>query len=147
MLHKPHAPMVKDVIGPEHRPVSDAEWRFMEPFVIETPRRPGRPPRNHRLVIDGIFWIACTGAPWRSLPDEFGNWGSVYRQFLRWTKSGLWEALLEALRNSSIQSSHPDVIDVYADVDRDTMTVFIEQAQLVALRPRSTQGRPRTFTY
>ena len=146
MLHKPHVPMVAEVVGSAHRPISDAEWNLMESFVIENPRRPGRPPRNHRLVVDGIFWIACTGEPWRNLPEEYGNWGSVYRQFLRWTKGGLWEALLEAIENSRAQS-HPDVIDVFADIDRDTMTAFIKQAQLVALRPRSTQGRPRTFTY
>lgn len=146
MLHKPQVLMVNHDTSSEHRPISDAEWKFMEPFVVETPRRPGRPPRNHRLVVDGIFWIACTGEPWRSLPEEYGNWGSVYRQFLRWTKGGLWEGLLEALQNSAGQS-HPDVIDVFADVDRETISEFIKHAQLVALRPRSTQGRPRTFTY
>ena len=146
MLHKPHIPMVKDATGPEHRALSDAEWKFMEPFVVETPRRPGRPPRNHRLVLNGIFWISCTGAPWRSLPSEFGNWGSVYRQFLRWTKGGLWEGLMEALENTR-HLNHPDIIDEHADVERETMLEFVQRAQLVALRPRSTQGRPRTFTY
>jgi transposase len=24
-----------------------------------------------------------TGAPWRDLPEEFGNWNSIFRQFRR----------------------------------------------------------------
>jgi transposase len=77
--------------------LSDAEWAFFEPFVIAIGPKSGRPPGDHRRVLDGIFWIARTGAPWRDLPHEFGNWNSVYRQFLRWSRSGLWDVLLEAL--------------------------------------------------
>lgn len=36
-----------------------------------------RPASDHRLVLDGIFWIASTGAQWRDLPEEFGKWSSV----------------------------------------------------------------------
>ena len=46
---------------------------------------------RHRRVLDGIFWIARTGAPWRDLPEELGNWNSVWRQFRRWSASGLWD--------------------------------------------------------
>ncbi|WP_371824224.1 transposase [Methylosinus sp. KRF6] len=46
----------------------------------------GRPPRDHRRVIDGVLWIALTGGAWRELPAEYGNWSSVYRQFLRWSE-------------------------------------------------------------
>lgn len=35
-----------------------------------------------------------TGAPWRDLPPGFGPWQSVYGCFLRWTRAGLWSALL-----------------------------------------------------
>ncbi|WP_166144642.1 transposase [Methylosinus sp. RM1] len=46
----------------------------------------GRPPRDHRRVIDDVLWIALTGGAWRELPAEYGNWSSVYRQFLRWSE-------------------------------------------------------------
>ena len=70
------------------------------PFVIERDARSGRRPRDHRLVLDGIFWIARTGVAWRDLPEHFGKWSSAYRQFRRWTLSGLWELLLEAFNES-----------------------------------------------
>jgi transposase len=80
--------------------MSDAEWAFFEPFLIERGPKRGRPPGDHRRVLDGVFWIARTGAPWRDLPEFFGKWGSVYRQFRRWSVSGVWDVLLEALNES-----------------------------------------------
>ena len=53
--------------------MSTAEWRFFECFVGAVRGRGGRPAGNHRLVLDGVFWIARTGAQWRDLPEEFGN--------------------------------------------------------------------------
>lgn len=73
--------------------MSDEEWVFFERFILSSRAPNGRKPANHRLVLDGIFWIARTGAPWRDQPEEFGNWTSVYRQFQRWTLAGLWEEM------------------------------------------------------
>lgn len=77
--------------------MSDEEWAFFEPFVTARGPHSGRRPRDHRLVLDGVFWIARTGAQWRDLPDFFGKWSSVYRQFRRWTLAGLWDLLLDVL--------------------------------------------------
>jgi transposase len=63
--------------------MSDAEWAFFEPFIVAIRQPNGRKPADHRRVLDGVFWVARTGAPWRDLPEEFGKWGSVYRQFRR----------------------------------------------------------------
>ena len=82
------------------RLMSDEEWAFFAPFVIERGPRRGRRPRDHRLVLDGVFWIARTGSPWRDLHDHFGKWTSVYRQFRRWTLAGVWDVLLAALNES-----------------------------------------------
>ncbi|WP_131821860.1 transposase, partial [Salipiger marinus] len=80
--------------------MSDEEWAFFERFILAVRAPNGRKPTNHRLVLDGIFWIARTGAPWRDLPEEFGKWSSVYRQFRRWTLAGLWEDIMETLNQS-----------------------------------------------
>ncbi len=80
--------------------MSDDEWSLFEHFILAIRAPNGRKPANHRLVLDGIFWIARTGSPWRDLPEEFGEWSSVYRQFRRWTLAGLWEDILEALNQS-----------------------------------------------
>lgn len=75
--------------------MSDEEWAFFERFILAVRAPNGRKPTNHRLVLDGIFWIARTGAPWRDLPEEFGKWSSVYRQFRRWTLAEGWLAAMK----------------------------------------------------
>ena len=82
--------------------LSDAEWAFFEPFVtgIRTGHG-GRQPRDHRRVLDGIYWIAHTGLPWRDLPERFGPWGTVHQQFRRWTLAGLWGTIHAALDNGA----------------------------------------------
>ena len=56
--------------------MTDDEWAIVAPFLIIPSLRGGRPPANHRAVLDGVFWINRTGAPWRDLPEAFGNWNS-----------------------------------------------------------------------
>lgn len=91
--------------------MGDGEWAFFEQFILAIRGRGGRPASNHRLVLDGIFWIARTGAQWRDLPEEFGKWSSVYRQFRRWTLAGLWELILETLNESGAAPPQVQMID------------------------------------
>jgi transposase len=66
---------------------------------------------HHRRVLDGIFWIARTGAPWRDLPEQLGNWNSVWRQFRRWSASALWDVLLQALADTGGGAETLQMID------------------------------------
>lgn len=91
--------------------MEDAEWAFFEPFIVAIRGRGGRPASNHRTVLDAVFWIARTGSPWRDLPEEFGKWSSVYRQFRRWTLASLWEMILEALNESGVMPDQVQMID------------------------------------
>ena len=91
--------------------MTDAEWSFFEPFIRVTGGKSGRPPKDHRLVLDGIFWIARTGVQWRDLHEHFGKWSSVYRQFRRWTLAGVWENMLEALAESGAEPDSLQMID------------------------------------
>ena len=91
--------------------MSDEEWVFFEAFILAIRGRGGRPASNHRRVLDGVFWIARTGAQWRDLPEELGKWSSVYRQFRRWTLAGLWELILESLNDSGAAPPQVQMID------------------------------------
>ena len=124
--------------------MSDEEWAFFERFilVVRAPNR--RKPKNHRLVLDGIFWIARTGAPWRDLPEEFGKWSSVYRQFRRWTLAGLWEDIMDALNQSgavpdALQMIDSTVIRAHdqAACSKGGLRDRVLAAREVASRPRS----------
>jgi transposase len=45
------------------------------------------------------------------MPEAFGKWSSVYRQFRRWILAGLWEAILEALNESGLVPAVLQMID------------------------------------
>jgi len=32
-------------------------------------------------------------APWRDLPEKYGESMTVYRRFRRWSEAGIWEAV------------------------------------------------------
>ena len=102
---------------------------------------------NHRLVLDGIFWIARTGSPWRDLPEEFGKWSSVYRQFRRWTLAGLWEQIMDALNESRLVPDALQMIDStvirahhQAAGAKGGLRDRVLAVQEVASRPRSTSA-------
>jgi transposase len=50
--------------------LNDHEWAAIKPMLPNKPR--GVPRVNDRRVLNGIFWILRSGAPWRDLPDNFG---------------------------------------------------------------------------
>jgi transposase len=77
--------------------LTDEEWELLAPFVAAPCPQGGRPPQNHRRVLDAIFWIDRTGTPWRDMPEALGNWNSVHKQFRRWAVSGVWDVVLQAL--------------------------------------------------
>ena len=131
--------------------MSDKEWAFFERFILAVRAPNGRKPANHRRVLDGIFWIARTGAPWRDLPEEFGKWSSVYRQFRRWTLAGLWEDIMHALNQSgavpdALQMIDSTVIRAHhqAAGAKGGLRDRVLAAQEVASRPRSTSSSMRT---
>ena len=53
--------------------------------------------KNNRLFINAVFWILRTGAPWRDLRADYGDWKNTHRRFCRWRDKGIWERILEAL--------------------------------------------------
>jgi transposase len=50
--------------------LADYEWVAIKPMLPNKPR--GVPRVNDRRVLNGIFWVLRSGAPWRDLPDHFG---------------------------------------------------------------------------
>ena len=79
--------------------LTDEQWALVEPHLPPpSAARTGRPARDRRTLLNGIFWILSTGAPWRDLPERFGPWQTVYDHFRRWRQGGVFAAIIEALQ-------------------------------------------------
>jgi hypothetical protein len=50
--------------------LTDYEWAAIKPMLPNKPR--GVPRINDRRVLNGIFWVLRSGAPWRDLPENYG---------------------------------------------------------------------------
>ena len=77
--------------------LSDEQWERIAPYVPGKKGDPGRSGEDNRLFLEGVLWIARVGAPWRDLPETFGNWNSVFQRFRRWALKGVFERLFQLL--------------------------------------------------
>ena len=57
--------------------LSDREWNLLAPLLPQWAQT-GRPPNDHRTIIDALLWLTKTGAPWRDLPELMSE-GAVTR--------------------------------------------------------------------
>ncbi len=112
--------------------LSDSEWRAIQPILPAKSR--GVPRVDDRRVLNGIFWVLRSGAPWRDLPGCYGPYTTCYNRFNRWGKAGIWDDILNAVADAGD-----------ADVQMlDTTIVRVHQHGACAKRTATTNvGRSR----
>ena len=73
------------------------QWRILKKFF---PHKKGGRPRlyDYKEIIDAIFYIIKSGCQWRSLPEGFPNWKTVYTYFSIWRRNGIWQIINDNLR-------------------------------------------------
>lgn len=94
--------------------LTDFEWTAISPFLPNKSR--GVPRVNDRRVLNGIFWILRSGAPWRDLPEGFGPYTTCYNRFVRWRMAGIWDLIMEAFaeaHDSSVQMIDTSIVRVH----------------------------------
>jgi transposase len=74
--------------------LTDFEWAAIRSFLPNKPR--GIPRVDDRRVLNGIFWVLRSGAPWRDLPEIYGP-RTRYNRFVRWRRAGVWDRIIDAL--------------------------------------------------
>ena len=80
--------------------LTEEKWELVRPLLLPGRKPPrGRPRRDQRQVLRGVLWVMDSGASWRDLPEEeFGPWQTIYGQYRKWLKEGLWSRIVEVLR-------------------------------------------------
>ena len=95
--------------------LTDAQWEKMEPHCLCKKTDPGRTGSDTRLFLEAVLWKARTNCPWRDLPEEFGDWNTVFKRFNYWSERGVFERIFAAI------SDDPDM--EYAMIDATIVPV------------------------
>jgi transposase len=94
---------------------------------------------NDRRVLNGVFWILRSGAPWRDLPETYGPRTACYNRFVRWRRAGVWDRIMDAL------AAGHDAADRGYDADWIRQLVG-QQGAWANILPKRNRKAPICFT-
>lgn len=83
--------------------IPDVHWNAIKDLLPGQEGDPGATAKDNRLFISAVWWIAKTGAPWRDLPERFGNWNSVFQRYNRWCKAGVFQTIMEKVQDVDLE--------------------------------------------
>src|ERR1043165_8549586 len=78
------------------RPRED-QWERISDLLPGRAGDAGRHGRDNRQFVEAVVWIGVNGAPWRSLPREYGKWSTAHKRFVRWSRKGVWQKVFDSL--------------------------------------------------
>jgi transposase len=83
--------------------LTEAQWTVLEPLVEACRPHAKVPPQHLQRTIGAILWRHDNGAKWRAVPDELGPWWMAAQTFIRWSRLGVWERLLDLVQEKGVQ--------------------------------------------
>ena len=95
------------------------------------------------VVLNGIFWVLRSGAPWRDLPERYGPRTTCYNRFVRWRKASVWDRMMDAIsaaHDGDIQMIDSTSIRAYqqAATAKRGIEIIVSVAPEAGSRPKST---------
>jgi transposase len=75
----------------------DDQWERIKDLLLGREGHVGANAKDNRLFVEAVLWRYRSGAPWRDLPERFGDWNNTHRRFSRWAKTGVWERIFKHL--------------------------------------------------
>ena len=120
--------------------MTDEAFALIEPLLPRQGR--GGRWRDHRAVLNGIFWVLNSGAQWRDLPERYGPWETVYSRYRRWVADGL---IAEILRHLHLRLDAEGRIDWSVfDVDGSNVRAHRAAAGAAQASKKNAPTNPRT---
>jgi len=98
--------------------LTDRLWQNSEKLFTSPNRK-----RKHPLkdILKAVLYVTKTGCQWRMLPECFPRWQLVYYYFSRWKREGLFEEILEQIRNMLRKGLGKDVSPSVGIIDSQSV--------------------------
>ncbi len=77
--------------------LTDDQWACIAPLMPGGCKGKRGPRTNNRLFMDAILWMARSGARWRDLPEQFGDYRVVKRRYYDWVERDVLTWIFNAL--------------------------------------------------
>ena len=76
------------------RHIGQPQWLKLYEYLQPFPRIHTHNEAACRRFVEAVFWILRSGAQWRLLPREYGDWNVIYQRFSDWAERGVWYKML-----------------------------------------------------
>lgn len=77
--------------------ITTEQWERIKDLLPSPHKGKGRPAKDNRMMLNGMMWIARSGAQWRELPEKYSPWQTVYSKYRKWVTEGVLESVFKAL--------------------------------------------------
>ena len=89
--------------------LTKAQYQLIQPFL---PRQRGNVSLSNHQVLNAILYVVEHGCKWRGLPQQFGNWHTIYTRMNRWAKQGVLDRVFVALQERQIMQVRVEAVSL-----------------------------------
>ena len=75
----------------------DDQWERIKDSLPGRQGHVGRTARDNWLFVEAVLYRYRAGIVWRDLPERFGDFRVVHLRQSRWSRTGVWQRIFEAL--------------------------------------------------
>ena len=73
------------------------QWERIRDLLPGRAGHVGVTAKDNRLFVEAVLYRYRAGIPWRDLPERFGDFRVIHLRHSRWSRSGVWQRVFEAL--------------------------------------------------
>ena len=97
--------------------LSDRQWEKIQPLLprLRPSKRGGRPWADSRKALEGILWIARSGARWQDLPTEYPSPSTCWRRLRDWEAQAVWLTIWRAFLGELNRKGRLDWKEAFID--------------------------------
>lgn len=97
--------------------LTNQQWELVAPHIPIPEKKDGRgrPRQDDRTLLNGMLWILKTGAPWKYLPRQYGNFNTCFGRFQTWVELGIFAEILTILAKDMEDRGKLNVSECFVD--------------------------------